>query len=51
VLADGHAATTTTDQWVGGAVVVVGRNSPRSHRLSMHSIDGRQDWTVEFATT
>ena len=51
VLADGHASTTTTDQWVGGAVVVVGRNSPRSHRLSMHSIDGRQDWTVEFGTT
>jgi hypothetical protein len=51
VLADGDAATTTTDQWVGGAVVVVSSNRPRSHRLSLHSIDGRQDWTVEFATT
>jgi len=52
VLGDGDASVTKTDQWVGGAaVVVVGQKRPLGHRLSLQSIDGRQDWTVEFATT
>ena len=51
VLGDGDASVTTTDQWVGGAaVVVVGQKRTADHRLSLQSIDGRQDWTVEFAT-
>jgi hypothetical protein len=45
-----HASATRTDQWVGGAVVVVARGA-RDHRVSLQSADGRQDWTLSFTTT
>jgi hypothetical protein len=48
----GDVARTQSDTWVGGAAVVVALNHWRTveHRIALRSTDGRQDWTLQFAT-
>ncbi len=45
---------TTSDQWVGGALLVLAggkkQRAWRAHRVALRSADGRQDWVLSLRT-